>query len=144
MTVDTIISSLKTQLATISGVRNVYMGLDLPDDAGVSQYPAIFIYGGSYTFTQGAQKGTFREEGTFSLYIYVYDANHDTGLSTLNTIRDGIIDKLSANQSFYLTGPMEEDRDTTFKNIGEPYNAMPPFFVSRFDVTFNVPVTNRR
>jgi hypothetical protein len=144
MVVDTIISDLETAISALSSVNRVSVGLDLPDDMGNETYPAVFIHGGNFTFSQGGQYKTLVESGQFSLYIFVYDNNFSQGVATLNSIREDIIDILLDTKSLYFTGDLTEDRDATFKNIGEPYNGLPPFFCSRLDVPFNVPITDRR
>jgi len=144
MTVDTIISNLKTSISGLSSVEVVKSGLDLPDDVGVARYPAVFIFGGSFTFRMTPNRMTASEEGQISLYIFNYDDDFDRGLTTINNIRNDIIDLLLEDYSGYWSGDLIEDRDTTFKNIGEPYNGLPPFFCSRLDIPLTVPVTDRR
>lgn len=144
MTVDTIISNLKTSISGLSSVNVVRAGLDMPDDVGTERYPAVFIFGGQFTFRMTPNRMTASEEGQISLYIFNYDDNYDRGLTTINNIRNDIIDVLLESYSGYWTGDITDDRDTTFKNIGEPYNGLPPFFCSRLDIPFVVPVTDRR
>ena len=145
MQIDTYLSTIITALKTaMPDLKYCDVGIDMASSFGMANCPAIFLFGGKYSWEPTYIKGVLKETAQTSFYIYVFDNNTVRGLAKLNSIRTKIIETLMDQFNGIFTGVADEDRDTTFKNVGEPYNYAPPLFCSRLDVQFMFPITDRR
>ena len=145
MYLDSVLTNIIAEVAAVEDFKRVAYGMELPDDMNeqlVANTPCVFFWGGKAEFAMTEQQSMTNHvtvERSISAYLYYYDDNLDqaTALNAFDALRDKLL--LAILNGSYVkyvdVSSIEEDRTTTFMNVGAFFNTLPPMYCTKIDIT---------